>query len=158
MVAFALDLNGQRVPITHGMVRTWLVDMFRGPLTVPPVNKWYKIPDEHLHSGIVVAYVNFVQFMEQNGMDVVLCTHNDDHRKMVWWCDSCGGAGVFERRCSNDCCVHDHCMVEWAALIARIGGCSECSATQDPRPLITPQLREQNREELINDVPSAVTI
>ena len=66
MVAFALDQNGQRVPIANGMICTWLVDMFGGP--VPPENKWYKIPDERLHSGMVVAYVNFVEFLEQVGM------------------------------------------------------------------------------------------
>ena len=66
MVAFALDQNGQSVPIANGMICTCLVDMFGGP--VPPENKWHKIPDEHLHSGMVVAYVNFVEFLEQVGI------------------------------------------------------------------------------------------
>ena len=61
-----MDQNGQSVPIANGMICTWLVDMFGGPVT--PENKWYKIPDEHLHSGMVVAYVNFVEFLEQVGM------------------------------------------------------------------------------------------
>ena len=59
-----MDQNGQSVQIANGMICTWLVDMFGGP--VPPQNKWYKIPDELLHSGMVVAYVNFVEFLEQN--------------------------------------------------------------------------------------------
>ena len=65
-----MDQNGQSVPITNGMIETWMGDMWGGP--VPrfgpanvwrPENKWYKVPDEHLHSGMVVAYVNFVEFM-----------------------------------------------------------------------------------------------
>ena len=90
-----MDQNGQCVPIANGMVVTWLVDMFGGP--VPPENKWYKIPDEHLHSGMVVAYVNFVEFLEQVGM---------------------------------------------SGLVR-----SPEPARPDERPLITPQFREQNREE-----------
>ena len=148
MAVFALDRNGRRVTLPDGMVCDLMESMFGGPLTVPPVSKWYKIPDRYLlHPRLFVAYVNFIDFIEEVGMDVVQNIIDDDHREPIWRCDSCGEPGVFERRCSNDCSVHDDCMVNWAALMARIGGCSECSATRDPRPLITPQFREQNREE-----------
>ena len=65
MVGFALDQNGQTVPLANGMIATWLVEMFGGP--APPENKWYKIPNEHLHSGIVVAYVHFLDWLAQDG-------------------------------------------------------------------------------------------
>ena len=98
MSAFALDAGGQLVPVPTGMVVTWLVDMFGGPS--PPEDKWYKIPDEHLHSGIVVAYVQFFQFVE--------------------------AAIAFE------------------PALARV---SIPAPVPDDRPLITPQLRRENRAE-----------
>ena len=77
-----MDQNGQSVSITNGMIERWMGKMWGGP--VPrfrlnfrpanvwrPENKWYKVPDEHLHSGMVVAHVNFVEFMQQIRMNVL---------------------------------------------------------------------------------------
>ena len=96
---FALDRSGRRVMLANGIICDWMVDIFGGPLTVPPVSKWYQIPDEHLHPRLDVAYVNFIDFIEEVGLDVVQNIIDDDHRE------------------------------------------------PDPRPLITPQFREQNNVE-----------
>jgi hypothetical protein len=66
MTAFALDSRGHQVLISNGQVCTWWMDMFGG--RAGPEDRWYKIPDEHLHSGMVMAYVQFVAFMEQTGL------------------------------------------------------------------------------------------
>ena len=92
---FALDANGQQLPVPNGMICDWFTKMFEAPAS--PENRWYKIPDEHMPSGIVVAFVQFEQFLAYTGM---------------WFVSELAHTPV-----------------------------------PDDRPLITPQLRRENRAE-----------
>jgi hypothetical protein len=149
MVGFALDRNGQSVPLANGMIVTWLVDMFGGP--VPPENKWYKIPDEHLHSGIVVAYVNFVEFLEGVGMGArspesarpdqrPLITpqfreQNEEEWNRLWnnrsdQCPVCQETpDIWDGPMNSDVptrCTHWACVICWDQITARDRRCPIC--------------------------------
>ena len=62
-IAFALDTQGQRVPVTNAMIVQWMTIMFNGP--DPPEDQWVKIADSLLvEYNIHVAYVNFQEFLQ----------------------------------------------------------------------------------------------
>ena len=152
MTAFALNARGQQVLISNGQVCTWWMDMFGG--RAGPEDRWYKIPDEHLHSGMVVAYVQFVAFMEQTGLftaSTPVPPPPRDERPLItpqfrrenraewdrlWtlnereWCPVCfQKPEIWDGPMNSDTptrCTHWACIDCWAQIAARDKRCPIC--------------------------------